>query len=1300
MTPNHAPASAEDATPRMPAPEDGTTTLPVAPPDGASLRAGDRLGRYRLDDRLGAGGMGVVWKAWDLQLERAVALKVLRTGGDVSAPVVARFLREARLAAALRHPHLARVHDVGEEAGRVFLIMDLIDGTPLSDWLDDAESGAGIASDPARLRQGLEFLAQAAEAVSFAHARSVIHRDLKPGNILVTRAQPPSVRVVDFGLAKEFRREAADRPAGATLSLLTAAGQALGTPDYMSPEQARGEGSEVGPRSDVWSLGALLYEVLAGRTPFRRDSVWETMEAVVGAEVVPPGRIRPGVPPALEAVCLRALEKDPERRTASAADFAADLRAWLRGDPVRARPPGRLERLSRALSRRRGVLAAALAAAVLLVAALTWAGHVRRVDAARKRALVDEVSVAILRFEDSVQRTELPPEARASLAAQPLDLLERAVRDDPGYGLARSWRGVVLALLGRTAEADADLDAGCALSPGDPRVWRLRGMHRLDRAGRSAPVPLAAPSLTAGVEVLPPAEPSEEVREWLAGGLADLANMERAAGEPEAAGAPEVEVARAAALLHSGRPGAPDEALRRLADLPGPRASSLRGMCRYIRSDFLAARTEYEHALAEWPQDRVTRRRYVHVLRAIGLVLEAKGDDPRAAFQQALVEAETLAGRDPNSPASWFELGGARFELALALGRRGGDSRTLLEASVKAYTEGLALQNDAATLQSRGTAWVYLAQAREGRGESAGDGWERALADHSDAVRMEPQRADVRLNRAAGLVELAKSEARRGLGGLPHFREAVLEFDRALVVDPDYVPAYLGRALAWMTLGEAESTAGLDPGEAFDRALADLDEVDRRSPGIIITWIHRGNAWHRKGKSLSSRRGDPRPHYRGAIEAFSEAVRRQPASPEAVSGLAFARLSLAMAEENRGTESRALFERAVADLDQAILLNPASALTWVNRGKAKRQLAQLEVAAGHDPEQAYAPAVADLEEAIRLNPRYGEAHQLASDMLHDLGHAREAMRDDPRSWFVRALACLDAALECVPDSVEYLGKIGHLRTCLAQARLDRAEDPRDDLARALEALDAVLRARPGNGLAHFDRGRARRLQAQVEAARGGDPDPRFAEAEQDLRAATEHGFPSALLELAWIQRTTGRWKDMLATSERAVQEVTDARTEARERRVEAQRFVQLDASPHRWLAVASRGHQRMHALHYSAALDHLEAGLRALDELLRGWEPDRRTRFQEDPVVRSMRASSHVAVARIRSLLSIGKAGPLADPVPIGPAECEAHRDAAFAALRAAVDLGFRAPDELRRQADLAPLAEDARWRDLLERIR
>jgi serine/threonine-protein kinase len=285
---------------------------------------------YEILGELGCGGMGKVYKARQAGVNRVTALKVVLAGLHASPEERERFRIEAEAAARVQHPHVVQIYEVGEHDGHHYLALEFVEGGSLAQKINGT---------PLPPRRAAELLAQLADGVHEAHQRGVVHRDLKPANVLLTAAGLP--KITDFGLAKRLDADFAHTQTGAI----------LGTPSYMAPEQAEGRSKDVGPATDVYALGAMLYELLTGRPPFRAATLWETVEQVRSQEPAPPRLLQPGTPRDLETICLKCLQKEPDRRYRSAQELRDDLRRFLDGEPIHARSINVLERLGRTLDR-------------------------------------------------------------------------------------------------------------------------------------------------------------------------------------------------------------------------------------------------------------------------------------------------------------------------------------------------------------------------------------------------------------------------------------------------------------------------------------------------------------------------------------------------------------------------------------------------------------------------------------------------------------------------------------------------------------------------------------------------------------------------------------------------------------------------------------------------------------------------------------------------------------------------------------------------------------------------------------
>jgi serine/threonine-protein kinase len=362
---------------------------------------------YEIVGELGRGGMGVVYKARQLGLNRWVALKMVLAGAHASPDRLGRFLTEAKAVAGLQHPNIVQIHEIGEHDGLPFFSLEFVGGGSLE---------AKVHRKPQPPREAAHLVETLAQAIQYAHEHGVIHRDLKPANILLTVDGMP--KVTDFGLAKRLEEDSSQ----------TKSGTLMGTPNYMAPEQARGDVHQVGPLADVYTLGAILYELLTGRPPFRGATVLETVKQVTNDEPIPPSRLQPQVPRDVETICLKCLQKDMGKRYGSALLLAEDLRRFLSHEPILARPTSNWERLIR-WCRRNPRLAALVGtvAFLLIVVAVGSLGATYRIsremtETERQKKIADQNAIAEKLAHEEADRNAEIAKTNAEVAKKAQDL--------------------------------------------------------------------------------------------------------------------------------------------------------------------------------------------------------------------------------------------------------------------------------------------------------------------------------------------------------------------------------------------------------------------------------------------------------------------------------------------------------------------------------------------------------------------------------------------------------------------------------------------------------------------------------------------------------------------------------------------------------------------------------------------------------------------------------------------------------------------------------------------------------------
>jgi tetratricopeptide (TPR) repeat protein/tRNA A-37 threonylcarbamoyl transferase component Bud32 len=599
---------------------------------------------YEILGELGRGGMGIVFKARHVRLHRVVALKMILFPSQASTEDRLRFRSEAELAAQLHHPNIVQIYEVGETECGPYIALEYVEGGSLAELL---------RGGPQPPRQAAELIEALASAMQHAHERGIVHRDLKPANVLLAacglagegaKPQAAVAKITDFGLAKNVEGTAG----------LTRTGEVLGTPNYMSPEQARGQPDAIGLHTDVYALGAVLYECLAGVPPFRGLSIAETLLRVQACDPVPPTRLQPGIPRDLETICLKCLEKEPRRRYPSAGALAEDLGRFRAGQPIRARPVGALERGWKWARRRPAVatlLAVSLAAGLVLLVGGWWSylavlGARDREAQQRRRAedrlrdaldVVDRLLTEVAEIDlDNVPQME---PVRRTLLKKAQQYYEKFLRDgetDPAVhreaGRALVRLGDIQEFLGDRAEAESSYTRATALLSSLAEEHPEVPVYRQDLA-----------------------------RAWHA--LAVLLRKTNRFDEAEKAGR------QATGLLGDLTEQHPDEpAFRR--DLAatfydrGALLARLRGRQREAEKAYRESLQQQEELARRFPREAAYRRDLARTLNNLGILLQRMGQ-PEAEttltravrLQQELVEEAPRAVHRWELARSWTNLG-------------------------------------------------------------------------------------------------------------------------------------------------------------------------------------------------------------------------------------------------------------------------------------------------------------------------------------------------------------------------------------------------------------------------------------------------------------------------------------------------------------------------------------------------------------------------------------------------------------------------------------------------------------------
>ncbi|HEX5749734.1 MAG TPA: protein kinase [Archangium sp.] len=1099
-------AQVRAATPQVAAARDASAPeVPVFPVSGWE--------RYQCVRFLGEGGMGRVFLAHDPRLNRNVALKFVR--GDEPG-LTQRFLSEARAQARVNHERVCKVYEVGEVQGRVYIAMQFIEGRTLNALARELSA-----------EQKVLVLREAAEGVNEAHRVGLIHRDLKPSNIMVERAEDGTLRpyVMDFGLARDWND-------GATVT-----GAVMGTPQYMSPEQARGEVSSLDRRADVYSLGATLYSVLTGHPPIPGGNGLEVLKNVLEVEPRPPRAVDPNIPADLEAITLKCLEKERSARYDSARALAEELDRFLSGEPVQARSNGAWYRLRKKLRKHRLVASVATLAAVLVLLALGQVALARRETAVRERLA--------RRFTESVERIEAL--ARYSDLSHLHD-----TREDQ-----RVIRARMAALEAEIHEAGEQ-----ALGPGHYALGRghlalgdeARALESLEAAwkhGFREPRVAYALALVTGHQYQEQLLEAERLRDPERR-EARKREIERRYREPALAwlrqseGAEVPSTAYVAALLafYENRW---DEALSQL-DAIGTGLSWFHEAPR-LRGDILQARAmrqwnqgEHAGALADFEAGRKAYAEAAAIGESVASIHTAQGEleygalvlelygkgDVTPRYTQALQAVSRALTAMPEHPDALVLESRLHRRLAEHQRNLGDYSETLPEKAVAAARRALELAPSSSKARLElGQAWWIWGYTRQSHSLDPREQLRKAV-ESFEGIAPEERDQDFLLNLGMVYKTWADYEDQVGADPLPAYGKSIESYLAAIQRDAQVPEEWINLGIGYYT--RARHPRAPAPDADLTEAVAALDKARSLNPGHVVPYFYAGLAHALVAQRLRGSGGDPGPSLERSAEMFREGIKLGPGIPQLHNGLALTLLQQAQARWDRGEDPFPALDQARAACEQSVALAPKGGYGHINLGEVLAHRALYQRARGEDPGPSVRAADEALRQALQWLPE--DAGAMANrGMVHailatfELDHGK-----DPRPSSARAEAALRQALAHNPAQAEAWYSLGEALGARALSPGGRPQDSEE----ALQAFQKGLELAPERqdfriGLGHF----LRRWSTHVMRA-GQDPGPslqRGLELAQQL-LAVRPGWPDARLLrgslLALKQEWRGRAREDLS----------------------------------------------------------------------------------------------------------------------------------------------------------------------------
>lgn len=1069
-----------------------TTQVPLTetglPEEIKAALQGDNetIGKFLLLGKVGQGGGGSVFRAFDMELERIVALKVFSVGSEID---IERTRVEAQLVAKLQHPGIPKLFESGVEGETHFIAMEFIDGS-------------SVAQTSLTIAEAVRICKEAARVLSYAHSEGVIHRDVKPSNILVDKNG--NVWLTDFGIAKVTRPSSPE---------LTRTGEIMGTPQFMSPEQALGKSQALDARTDVFSLGSTLYYLLTGATPFEGKTLLEVIHAVYTTEPAVVSSLNARVPKELEAVVSKSMEKDKGMRYQSASDFGEDLDRFLKGEAVTARPVGLVDKVTRKIKKNRktAIFVACAVIAFAGAAMIALNEYFQRKTASTSADVSEKKRKELETTKDQMLNMFIMQVARAHEDA--LDARKRGEGHDALMTLAK-----------RAFETYSEIEK---LGVKDARVHHSLGrLYRIIDDEREALVQqqkaLAVDAnygpahYECGILLFNDLE--KQIEQALEDWMRNPSNEGKRRPRDEEIKTPEVNDLRERVLSHFGS-----------AESTLPRYSSEK-----MTSEAMKAIVAGKLADAKEMLRSVLARdsSFEDAVYHLSTIAEKEGDMKGA---HEIIENGLLA--DKGNVSFYLKRAGIGFRLSSMRHYRGEDPSESCGTAIADLDAATRLHSkNAQAFLLRGIVRNQLAVYFDTTGREAAPIFEKSIADFKTAGALDPLNYRLWSEHGSTLSNYANHLRRIGLPADKFFLAALNCFEMAIEINKKNPFAWSRRGNVRFNMGIYEQTRGSDPMPDFQKAIADVEHSLELDSAGFEGWLFLANI-NSEVASYKVRKGlDPEKNFSESERCYITVEKYLPGYFKMFLNLGEMLRNWANYRCRHGKDFEILFERSLGVLTEAIRLNPQRPDCYVARGEMYSSRATAAFRAGKSPEADVEAATKDFNTAITINDKNPAPWSSLGSVTANVASFKLESGENPEPDFAEALKFLDRALELQPGSPALLALRGRTRYNLALYKRSTRNMSDEDFKGADADLTRALEAGPLDSESFVCRASVRMNLAMLKAAMRQVPDDEFNSAQKDLDRALliNPNSPEAYRTIGYLNFNRGLYYEDGKVSEKAV----------------------------------------------------------------------------------------------------------------------------------------------------------------------